>query len=115
MAKKDNKAAIGKYAYIIGLLLAIVAGLVAAVAGYAYTPLILVVLGLIVGFMNVSEKNVLTLLIALLALALVGGATLSTIPVIGAFLIAILNNVVLFAGAAALVVALKAVLQVTKA
>ena len=114
MAKKDNQAMVGKYAYVIGLLLAIVAGLVLAVQGYAYTPLILVVLGLVVGFVNVSEKNVLTLIVGLLGLALVGNMVLATIPTISGYLIAILDNIVLFAGAAALVVALKAVLQVTK-
>lgn len=115
MAKKDNKAMIGKYAYIIGLLLAVVAGLVAAVAGYAYTPLILVVLGLVVGFLNVADKNVSVLLLSLLALAMVGNSTLDVIPAVNAFLVAILANIVAFAGAAAFVVAIKAVLASTKA
>jgi hypothetical protein len=115
LAKKDNKAMIGKYAYIIGLLLAIVAGLVAAVQAYAYTPLILVVLGLIVGFLNVADKNVVTLLLSLLALAMVGNATLNVIPAVNMYLIAILGNIVLFAGAAAFVIAIKAVLTTTKA
>ena len=39
MAKKNNKVLVGKYAYLIGLLLAVVAGLVAVVAEYAYTPI----------------------------------------------------------------------------
>jgi hypothetical protein len=115
LAKKDNKAMVGKYAYIIGLLLAIVAGLVAAVAGYAYTPLILVILGLVVGFLNVADKNVTVLLLSLLALTLVGNATLNVIPAVNTYLIAMLGNIVLFAGAAAFVVAIKAVLATTKA
>lgn len=116
MAKrKSNTMAWGKYAYILGLILVVIAGLVPAVAGYAYMGLILVVLGLIVGFMNVAEKNVVTLLLSLLTLALVGNATLSFIPAVNIYLINILQNIVLFAGAAAFVVALKAVLSTTKA
>ena len=106
---------IGRYVYLIGLLLAIVAGLIPAVAGYAFLPLILVILGLIVGFLNIAGKDVLTLLVSLLALALVGEATLNVIPAIATFLVAILQNIVIFAGAAALVVAIKAVIEVTRA
>lgn len=112
---KDNTAMVGRYAYLIGLILAIVAGLVGAVAGFAYTALILVILGLIVGFLNVAEKDIVPLLLGLLALALVGNATLNVIPAVNAYLIAVLQNIVLFAGAAAFVVAIKAVLMTTKA
>jgi hypothetical protein len=115
MAKKDNKLMIGRYAYIVGLLLAVVAGLVPAIAGYTYLALILVVLGLIVGFLNILEKNVVTLLLGLLALTIVGNATLSVIPAINIYLVAILQNIIIFAGAAAFVVAIKAVLTTTKA
>jgi len=115
LAKKNNKVLVGKYAYLIGLLLAVVAGLVAVVAEYAYTPLVLVVLGLVVGYLNVTEKNTVLLLLSLLALAMVGNATLNVIPAISSYLVAILSNIVLFAGAAAFVVAIKAVLATTKA
>lgn len=113
--KKANQMMWGKYAYLLGLILAIVAGLIPAVAGYAHMALILVILGLVVGFLNIAEKNVATLLLSLLALTLVGNATLSVIPAVNIYLIAILQNIIFFAGAAAFVVAIKAVLTTTKA
>jgi len=113
--KKDNKMMIGRYAYILGLILAVIAGVVPAVAGYAYTGLILVILGLIVGFINIAGKDVMALLLGLLALTVVGNATLAVIPAVNMYLIAILQNIVFFAGAAAFVVAIKAVLTTTKA
>jgi ATP synthase protein I len=114
MAKRDNTVMIGKYAFIIGLILAIVAGVVSAIAGYAYLPLIIVVLGLLVGFLNISEKNVTTLLLGIIALSIVGTTTVSVVPTIGSNLQTILNNFVVFVGAAGFVVAIKAILQVSK-
>lgn len=116
MVKKSNNIAmIGKYALMIGILLAILAGVVSGIAGYAYLPLIIVVLGLIVGFLNIAEENVTTLLLGIIALSIVGSTTVSVVPAIGTNLQSILNNFVMFIGAAGFVVALKAILQVTKA
>lgn len=114
MAKKDNMAMLGKYAFIIGLVLAIIAGVVPAIAGYAYLSLIMVILGLIVGFLNISEKDSSALLLGIVALSLVGTAAVSVIPAISANLETMLNNFVAFVGAAGLVVALKTILQVSR-
>ena len=105
---------VGKVAFIVGLLLAIVAGIIPSVAGFAYTALILVILGLVVGFLNVAEKNVVKLLVAIVALGVVGAAALSVIPALDVYLVAILNNFLVFVGAAGLVVAVKAVVETTK-
>ena len=115
MAKKDNKAQFGKIAFVVGLLLAVIAGVVPQVQAYAYTALILVVLGLVVGFINVAEKNVLSLLIAIIALVMIGNAALGVNPISLKYLVPILNNFVAFVGAAGLVVALKVALATTKA
>ena len=115
MAKKDNKAQLGKIAFVVGLILAILAGVVPAVTAYAYTALILVILGLVVGFINVADKNVMSLLIAIIALGVVGNAALAVIPSINTYLVGILQNFVVFVGAAGLVVAVKVALATTKA
>ncbi len=114
MAKKNNMEMVGKVSFMIGVLLAVIAGLVPSVAGFAYTGLILVALGLIVGFLNVAEENVVKLLVALIALVAVGTATLNVIPTLSVYLVNVLQYFVAFVGAAAFVVALKAILQVTK-
>lgn len=111
---KDNMEMVGKVAFIVGLLLVVVAGLVASVAAYAYTALIIVVLGLVVGFLNVAEKNVVKLLVAIVALMAVGAAAVSVIPALDVYLGAILNNFLVFVGAAGLVVAVKAIVEVIK-
>ena len=110
---KNNLEMVGKASFIVGLLLAVVAGVIPAVAGYAYTVLILVALGVIVGFLNIAERNVLKLLVAIIALIAVGSATVSVIPAIATYLGAILQNFVAFVGAAGFVVAIKAVLEVS--
>lgn len=114
MVEKNNAVMIGKAALLIGLILAVVAGVIQETYEIPYTILILVVLGLIVGFINIAEKNVATLLLAIVALTVVGNATLNVIPAINTYLIAILTNFLAFVGAAGFVVALKAILQVSK-
>ena len=119
MASRKKKASahrgdlVGGWAFLIGLVLAVILGAMGRVDGAVST--ILIVLGLIVGFLNVSEKDVVPLLLGLVALTLVGNATLGVIPAVNAYLVAVLQNIVLFAGAAAFVVSIKAVLTTTKA
>ena len=114
MAKKNNNIAIGKWAFIIGIALAIIAALIEGITVIPYLALILVVLGLLVGFLNVAEKDSVKLLVAIIALLGIGSATIMVIPAIDAYLQAILENIVAFAGAAGFVVAIKAIIETTK-
>jgi hypothetical protein len=113
MAKKNNLDMVGKWAFIIGLALAILAGLL-EVAGVYTVPqlaLILVILGLIVGFLNIAEKDTVKLLVAIIALNAIGAAAIAAIPSINAYLAAMLMNIIALAGAAGLVVAVKAIYE----
>ncbi len=112
--KKNNVAMIGKWAFIIGIILALVAAVIPSIANYAYTPLIIVLLGLIVGFLNIVKKDVTTLLLGIIALTIVGGATVAVIPGVNTYLETMLENFVAFVGAAAFIVALKAIFQTSK-
>jgi len=105
---------IGKWAFLIGLIIAVIAGLIEGVYTIPYLALILVILGVIVGFLNIHEKNVIKLLVAIIALMGVGSMTVLAIPAVNIYLNAILKNFVAFVGAAGLVVAIKAVLETTK-
>ena len=110
MAKKDNvvqKA--GSWAFIIGLIIAIIAG---------FWPLgptmttVLIVLGLIVGFLNVTGKETNSFLFASLVLVVMtslGGQMLSSIQYVGLMLQSIFVAMMLFIIPAALIVALKAI------
>lgn len=116
-----DKAKIGNWAFILGVILAILGG---ALGGYlsAYAPwitLLLVILGLIVGFLNISQKETMEFLIAAIALVVVGtAAQLSTIdsvvPLLGSMIQAMVANVAVFVTPAALVVSLKAVYSLSK-
>ena len=100
----DSK--IGHWAFIIGILLAIVAGLVPAWQTPTVTW-ILVILGLIIGLLNIQAKETTEFLVAAITLLIVGSA--GAIPALGVIVLSILANVVAIVAPAALVVALKAI------
>ena len=113
MAKKINNLGLaGKWAFIIGLALAVIAGVIPTTI--PNLALILVVLGLIVGFLNINEKDIVKLLVAIIALMAVGAITLAEIPVIDTYLGMILSNILILAGAAGLIVAVKAIYETGK-
>lgn len=105
---EDKFTIIGRWAFIAGVLLAIVAGIADLLQGLEW---ILVVLGLIVGFFNITPKESTPFLIAAIALlaASTGGTVLETLPGIGDLLSKIFGKIVLFVAPAAVVVALREV------
>lgn len=96
---------LGSYAFLVVVALAILAGLVPTLQANATVTWVLLLLGLIVGLMNITKKETSGFLVASIALMLVGGV----LPNLGVFLAAILGNIVAFVAPAALVVSLKAV------
>ena len=95
---------IGRWAYVIGVVISILSGFVVISAAAS----ILFIVGLIVGFLNIGEKEGHDFLVAVLTLLVVGLAGSQVFADSGT-LSTILNNFVSFASAAALVVALKTV------
>lgn len=104
---------LGHWAFIVGIIIAVIAGLVPA----WNTPTvmwILVILGLIVGLLNITAKETVEFLVATIALVLIGTAGIQTLPALGGIVTAILENIVAFVAPAALVVALKAVYELAR-
>ncbi|MCS7134993.1 MAG: hypothetical protein NZ893_00960 [Candidatus Aenigmarchaeota archaeon] len=104
----------GEWAFLAGVLLALVLGLLqglGVVAEYAVLSLLLMVLGLVVGSTTVTSKETDSFLIASAALLLVGAAGLSDVlgATVGKILEDALANLRAFVAPAALVVALKAI------
>ncbi len=95
-------ANIGKYAFLAGVALAVIM----AFATIPNAALILAVLGLIVGFLNVTDSESQGFLIAAIAL-MATAASLGAIPEVGEWLAGIGGNLAAFVAPAALVVALK--------
>ena len=108
---------IGKWAFIIGLVVAILAAFITNVLAPANILLILFILGLIVGFLNISKKNVTEFLVAIIALGVTAGS-LGAIVLLGGtltgYVSSILENFLAFVGAAGLVVSIKAILITSK-
>lgn len=118
MAKKPTS--IGHYAFLVGVLIAVLAGLLGGVLNIAFTSAILVLLGLIVGFLNITRKETTTFLVAAIALIMIGTAGITAVTSLlgfipydlGEFITAVLANLVAFVSPAALIVALKAVWKI---
>ena len=104
----------GKWAFIIGFLIAIIIGLFSGNLGsnaQGWLILLLVVLGLIVGFLNIAERERTPFLVAVVALLVTGTAAISlaVIPQIGQYFHDIVLNISVFVTPAAIVVALKSI------
>ncbi|MFH1224845.1 MAG: hypothetical protein V1676_03500 [Candidatus Diapherotrites archaeon] len=102
---------IGSWAFLLGVLIALVAGIATAfmtvdASMTMYAGFAMLVLGLIIGLLNVTDKETVAFLVAAIAL-------ISTKAALGALgspvLEAIVGNIAALAAPAAFVVALKAV------
>jgi len=111
---------IGAYAFLVGIAIAIIAGIAGGlVTAYLGTiTLILVILGLIVGYLNISNKEVVTFVVVSIGLMVAGSANLTSIdtiiPGLGTILQTILANIVVLIAPAVIVVGLKTFYTVAK-
>jgi hypothetical protein len=105
-----NRGTIGKWAFIIGLVIAVLAGLFFQ-PGWAIW--VLAILGVIVGLLNVAAEETRGFLLASIALTLSASA-LNTIPLIGTAFSYVLPFVVAFVAGATIVVALKELFQTAR-
>ena len=91
MAKTRGVDIVGKWAFLIGVILAVVLGLFDPVMGN--WAIVLVVIGLIVGLLNVTDKEVAPFLMSgavLIIASALGGSLMSDMPFVGAILDALL-------------------------
>ncbi|MCX6760019.1 MAG: hypothetical protein NTW46_01600 [Candidatus Nealsonbacteria bacterium] len=101
---------IGRWAFILGLIICVLAGLGGRVP---MLLTILFVLGLVVGLLNVTEKESTSFLVAVVALLLIGVAGLQ-LGQLTSVVASILNNLIVFTSAAGLVVAIKQVVVIAE-
>ena len=101
----------GKWAFIIGLILAVLSGFF----GVPYLALVLLVLGLIVGFLNISTKEEQLYLIAVVALLAVGIGSVQALSILNVdvsnWVNTVLANFIVFVAASGLIVAVKAIIK----
>ena len=106
---------IGNCSFIVGVVIAVVLGLAAPALGGAAAWLwsLMVVLGLVVGFLNVSGKETkefLLVTVALVVVAFAGSAQVTSweaVQFIGPYLKGIFDSILAFVVPASVVVALK--------
>jgi len=109
-----KKKGLGEWAFVLGVLLAVVAGLMSSLLPAGIVGLALVVLGLIVGLLNIDKKETVNFLVAAIALMLTGLAQVENLPLVGQYLDSILGNILMFVAPAVLVVALKTIFSMGK-
>ena len=103
----DSMSRMGSWAFVAGVLLALLAGLI---PGIPNVMLILVVLGVVVGLLNVTTRETTAFLVASVALLLPASATsLGAIPTVGVYMGNMLANIASFVAPAAVIVALRAI------
>jgi len=102
---------IGTWAFLIGVLIAVVAGLIPSLPA-TQVAWVLVILGLVVGFLNIRAREAQEFLIACIAILVVAG--MGGLPPLGRTLGTILTNMIAFVAPAALLVSLRAIWQLAE-
>jgi hypothetical protein len=114
MVKKAQAQQIGYWAFVIGVIVAVLAGVAEGYSGVvldsaAAVGAALVVLGVVVGWFNVKEKAFMHFMMAAVALIVGAGAAFELLNplIVGYYITGILKYIVLFISPAAVLVALK--------
>ena len=119
---KSRENLMGAWAFLVGVVLAIIIGLFQTQLNFAgdILNIFLVILGLLVGFLNVGDKDSNTFLLASVSLVVVsalGNDTLQFISNISAVfphLINVLRSLLVLFVPATIIVALKTVFSITR-
>jgi ATP synthase protein I len=97
-----NLGTVGKWAFIVGLVIAVIAGLLFQAVWVVW---VLALLGVVVGLLNISTEETERFLLAAIAF-LLSATALGVIPLIGGLIDNILAYVAAFVAGATVVVAL---------
>jgi hypothetical protein len=104
---------IGFWAFIVGLIIAVIAGIVLPQNGIII--IILVILGIIIGLLNITAKEIMLFLVATIALVVVGNVFAPlTVLDIGKILGSMLSYVATLMAPAAIIGAIKALWAIGK-
>ncbi|MFH0808485.1 MAG: hypothetical protein V1888_02615 [archaeon] len=119
---RSKENLLGAYAFLVGVVLAVIFGLfnnsLEQAGGLFYSALVFI--GLIVGFMNTSDRDSMTFLVASLSLVIVGSLGMEPLKYIALnnYVVTVLRNVLgsllLLFVPATIVVALKSVFAMAK-
>jgi hypothetical protein len=110
---------IGSSSFIVGFVLSLFVGVVQTYFGKvsAVTVSTVILMGIIVGLINITGKESINFLLATVALVIVtkiGGDILMKVITIGPYLENIFNSIMIFVSAATMIVALKLIYDLAK-
>ena len=122
MAKGSLGSMVGAWAFLIGVLLAVILGIFSSQLSSAYNAILglLVIAGILVGLLNIGSKESSKFLLAALALVIVSYmgdnaiSALGAVALIGPILSDILSALLVLFVPATIIVALKTVFSIAK-
>jgi|SRR3989338_1054792 len=122
MARKRGTGKLGAWAFTIGVILALVAGLIPLELGLGGAIIsILVLLGIVVGFLNVTDKEtgkfIMAAVAIMIALYTAGSAiqaNIGALGIAGTYLWSVMSNINVFVFPATIVVAIKNIYTIAK-
>lgn len=118
MAKKSMSKMVGPWSFLIGVILAVILGFLGSASNLWLA--LLVIAGILVGLLNVTESESQKFLLAGLALVIVSAmgqnalGAFSSVAFVGSKLYGILNALLILFVPATIIVALKSVFELAK-
>lgn len=103
---------IGGYAFLLGLIISILFALIPGLDVTKWVPFVLLILGIVVGLLNIQDKDIGLFLIASIVLIATSATPLNTLPIIGNLLNKVVLNFVTFVSPAALIVSVVAIIKI---
>lgn len=107
---------VGHFAFVGGVLISVIAGLLQSTSTFLAFSLLL--LGVVVGFLNITAKEDTHFLIAAIALIVAGSADFQVLDVIfsplGSVMMMVFSNIKIFVAPAAIVVSLKSIIRLAR-
>lgn len=110
MSNLSGQSKLGEWAFFVGILLAILLGLFPNLDSQGVSTLF-VMLGVIVGLVNITKRDTHNFLLAAVALLVVGAGGIQEIPALGQSFGQIFFNITSFIAPAVVIVALKTILH----
>ena len=113
----STRSELGSWSFVLGVIVAVVVGLLSAAGESVALVSLLIIVGFIVGLLNITARETNEFLIAAVTLVLVssfGGSVLGEVAVIGTYLESVLKAILTYIIPAAIVVAVKTIYSLAR-
>jgi hypothetical protein len=110
--KKYHITKLGGWAFLLGIMVTVISGIVSPDSAKSPVVSLIIILGLLVGLLNITRKETTTFLLAAVSLAIItsfGQGVMGQVVGVGMYLEGILSAMVMFVVPAAIIVAVKTI------